>query len=125
MRRILLIVFSLVVLPSCYHATIETGLAPGPQTIRDGFANAWIYGLVPPSTVETMERCPNGVARIETRLSFVNQLVNFLTLGIYTPMEIVVTCAAGQEQEDAPTVDDATSFNEAIRTGGFFYVDLN
>jgi hypothetical protein len=34
---------------------------------------------------------------VETRLSFLNQLVGFLTLGIYTPMDIRVTCA-----EEAP-----------------------
>ena len=83
-----------VVGTACYHATIETGATPSPTVIRKGFASGWIYGLVPPSTVSTANQCPNGVARVETQLSFVNQLVSFLTLGIYTPMEIVVTCAA-------------------------------
>ena len=32
-----------------------------------------VFGLAPPSTVETMERCPNGVARVETQLSFLDQ----------------------------------------------------
>lgn len=49
--------------------------------------------LLPPSMVSTAERCPNGVAKVETQQSFVNQLVGFLTLGIYTPMQIKVTCA--------------------------------
>lgn len=30
---------------------------------------------------------------VETQLSFPNQLVSFLTGGIYTPMTITVTCA--------------------------------
>lgn len=80
----------------CYHATIETGAAPSPTVVRKGCASGWIYGLVPPSTVSTASQCPNGVARVETQLSFVNQLVSYLTLGIYTPMEIVVTCAASR-----------------------------
>jgi hypothetical protein len=78
----------------CYHATIETGAAPSPQVIDKSFASGWIYGLVPPSTVSTAEKCPAGPAKVETKLSFVNQLVSFLTLGIYTPMQITVTCAA-------------------------------
>jgi hypothetical protein len=81
-------------LGGCYHATIETGLPPSPQVIDQGFASGWIYGLVPPKTVTTASRCPTGVAKVETELSFVNQLVSFLTLGIYTPMHIRVTCAA-------------------------------
>jgi len=85
---------SVLLLAGCYHATIETGATPSQQTIRKGFASGWIYGLVPPSTVATQERCSSGVARVETQLSFVNQLVSFLTLGIYTPMQIEVTCAA-------------------------------
>lgn len=77
----------------CYHATIETGASPSTEVITKKFASAWIYGLVPPSTVSAAQQCSTGVARVETQLSFVNQLVGFLTLGIYTPMQIDVTCA--------------------------------
>ena len=80
---------------ACYHATIETSAAPSTQVIKRSFASGWIFGLVPPSTVQVSERCPHGPAKVETQLSFVNQLVSFLTLYIYTPMEITVTCAAG------------------------------
>lgn len=83
-----------LLLGGCYHATVETGLPPSAQVIDKGFASGWIYGLVPPKTVATASQCPSGVAKVETELSFVNQLVGFLTLGIYTPMHIQVTCAA-------------------------------
>jgi hypothetical protein len=85
---------SLIATVGCYHATVETGATPSTEVIEKSFASAWIYGLVPPSTVSTAAKCPNGVAKVETQLSFVNQLVSFLTLGIYTPMQIKVTCAA-------------------------------
>lgn len=78
----------------CYHATIETGLPPSTRTVENDWAAGWIAGLVPPKTVETVERCPDGVAKVETQLSFLNQVVSVLTLGIYTPMSIQVTCAA-------------------------------
>jgi hypothetical protein len=77
----------------CYHATVLTGAKPSTEVIEESFASSWIYGLVPPSTIEAQVKCQNGVAKVETQLSFVNQLVGFLTLGIYTPMEIKVTCA--------------------------------
>jgi hypothetical protein len=80
----------------CYHATVETGAPPSLEVIDKSFASAWIYGLVPPSTISTAAKCPNGPAKVETKLSFVNQLVSFLTLGIYTPMRITVTCAASK-----------------------------
>ncbi len=87
------ILLALVPLGACYHATIETGLSPSTQVIEQTFASSWIYGLVPPKTVQTASQCPGGAARVETEHSFVNQLVGFLTLGIYTPMHITVTCA--------------------------------
>src|SRR5437588_8864936 len=86
-------------LAGCYHATIETGLSPSNQVIEKGFASGWIAGLVPPSPVSTMSKCPNGVSKVETQLSFVNQLVAWLTLDIYTPMSIKVTCATGGRAE--------------------------
>lgn len=123
MRRTALGLVLLLGMSACYHATVETGLSPSPQTLENKWASGWIYGLVPPSTVETMERCPNGVARVETQLSFANQLVNFLTLGIYTPMEIVVTCAAPGDMDDS-VVDNATEFNRALKDGTPFIVAL-
>ncbi len=85
----------------CFHATIETDLEPSSRTIENKWASGWILGLVPPPTVKTAEQCPNGVARVDTERSFLNQLVSILTIGIYTPMSIVVTCAAAPSDEDA------------------------
>ena len=91
--RTFTLLITLTTLAACYHATIETGLTPSTQVLERKWASGWIYGLVPPKTVETASRCPDGVAKVETQLSFLNQLVNILTLGIYTPMDIRVTCA--------------------------------
>jgi len=123
MKKIVLVLGVALLLPGCYHATIDTGRSPSPQTIEQKWAKGWIYGLVPPETVTTMERCPNGVARVETQLSFPNQLVSFLTFGIFTPMEIVVTCASGG-MEDAAVVDNAAEFQRALKAGGPFLVAL-
>lgn len=84
-----------LLLSACYHATIETGLAPSNEVVEKPWASGWVFGLVPPSPVETMSKCKGGVSKVETQLSFVNQLVAFLTLEIYTPMSIKVTCASG------------------------------
>jgi len=88
---------------SCYHARIETGLMPSAQIVEKTFAASWIYGLVPPSMVKAATECHNGVAVVETELSFLNQLVGLLTLGIYTPMHIKVTCA---ESSDMGSLDN-------------------
>ena len=93
--RSLALVALLAMTTGCYAARVETGLAPSAKVIKKSFASGWIYGLVPPSTIKAAAECKDGVAIVETKLSFVNQLVGFLTFWIYTPMEITVTCATG------------------------------
>ena len=84
--------------PGCYHAIVDTGLQAGTEVIMKPWASGWIYGLVPPSPINAASQCKSGVAKVETQLSFVNQLVSILTLGIYTPMDIRVTCASGRAE---------------------------
>ena len=105
MHRVLkgAVVGLLAVAPACYHATVDTGLKPSAQVVEKSFAAGWIFGLVPPSTVATASQCPHGAAKIETQLSFVNQLVAFLTLDIFTPMSIKVTCAEAGRASRSPT----------------------
>ncbi|MFQ6046480.1 MAG: Bor/Iss family lipoprotein [Gemmatimonadales bacterium] len=104
-----------VLFSACYHATIETGLPPGNQTLERPWALSFIAGLVPPPVVETAERCPNGVSKVETQLSFLNQVVNVLTFGILTPMDIRVTCAArgGMDVDvEAASIDQNLSMQQ-------------
>jgi len=91
------------------------GAAPSLEVLEDRWASAWIDGLVSPKTISTTARCPSGVSKVETKLSFLIQLVGGLTFGIYTPMHIKVTCAARQEDEDreALVIRAASSTSEA------------
>lgn len=106
----------LVFTSACYHATVETGLTPGTETVEKKFAASWIHGLVPPSTVSTAAQCRTGVARVETQLSFVNMLVGAITFGIFTPMHIKATCAAARTAADAPPSDLAVREGSAPAT---------
>ena len=93
--RTALLATILATVTGCYHATINTDLTPSSQVIDMPWASSFVYGIVPPKTVEAAEKCTNGVARVETEISFLNGLVGILTLGIYTPIHIIVTCAEG------------------------------
>lgn len=97
MRRILVsCTLALVVgLGGCYHVIVETGRQPSAQTIEIPWATSFVSGLVPIPTVEAASKCPNGVARVETYHSFLNMLATIVTSGIYSPMTVEVTCAAG------------------------------
>lgn len=89
----LLAIAAVVTSAGCYHATIETGATPSTVTVEKHWASGWVYGLVPPNTVETQQKCTKGVSKVETQHSFPNMLVGILTWGIYTPMDVQVTCA--------------------------------
>jgi hypothetical protein len=130
MRRVLSAV-TLVAIASattgCYVARIETGLKPSAQVIAKDWAPCWIYGLVPPPTMQMATNCPNGVAIVETQHSFLNQLVGGLTFGLFTPIQIRVTCAEKPVaalpespadivlQASAPDRDIRAAFNDAAR----------
>jgi hypothetical protein len=78
----------------CYHSILTTNLTPGTQVHHEAFKPAFIHGLVP-ATVDASSYCPNKRwARVETQQSFVNVLVAIVTFGIFTPLDIKVTCAA-------------------------------
>lgn len=138
--RVLFLIACAFAMTGCYAATIETGRPAGTKVIEKKWASSWIYGLVPPSTINAAAECPNGVAKVQTQLSFLNQLVSGLTWGIYTPMQIVVTCAEVTHSSlDTPDPEIQVGYNasseeiqqafgkaatEAVETGQPVYVRM-
>ena len=92
---LLTLLVATLALSGCYHTSISTGLPVGADVVENKWASGWVYGLVPPKPMDVSSQCTEGTARVETKLSFLNQLVSGLTFGIYTPMHITVTCASG------------------------------
>ena len=84
----ILLFASTLMVAGCYHASVTTGRTPSAQVIDQPWALSFVYGLVPPSTVDAASQCSDGVAMVETELSFLNQVVSALTFGIVTPMHI-------------------------------------
>ena len=82
-------------LSGCFHQIVQTGRTPGTTVVERPWTATWLWGLVPAEEISVVAQCPNGVATIETQQSFLNGLVGGLTLGIYTPQEVRVTCASG------------------------------
>lgn len=94
MSRLLPAISVVLLLSGCYHAqVVVSDSKPSTVVLDKPWANAWVYGLVPPAEIDATEKCESGVSKVETRLSFLNQLVGALTFGIYTPMHVTVTCA--------------------------------
>lgn len=92
-KGILLIALA-ILLSGCYHAQVTTGLEASNEVYQEAWATSFIGGLVPPNVVNAQQHCSNGVARVETRLSFLNMVATLITFNLYSPMEITVTCAS-------------------------------
>jgi len=86
----------------CYHASIESGMKPGSDKIEKDWAAGWAWGLVGPEPIQAKSTCTSGVSKVETEHSFLNSLVGILTLGIYTPMHLTVTCGGGSHADVPP-----------------------
>lgn len=119
----LLLVVSAVLLSACFHQIVQTGRTPGTTVVERPWTATWLWGLVPAEEISVVAQCPNGVATIETQQSFLNGLVGGLTLGIYTPQEVRVTCASGSSAlpgrhidvaHDAPISDRLAAIHQAI-----------
>lgn len=80
---------------ACFRQVVQTGRASGQTVIKKDWVSTWIFGIVPAEPIETRAQCPSGVAIVETQTSFANGLVGALTLGIWAPQTVTITCAAG------------------------------
>lgn len=118
--NIIALLVGVLFLSSCYHAQITTGKQMSNEVIDKPWAHSFIFGLVPPNEVSVAEQCENGVAKVETQISFLNGLVSAITFNIYTPMQITVTCAAGSGMSELDsiskdvTVSDVSSDQDVI-----------
>ena len=111
-------------LSGCFHQIVQTGRTPGTTVVERPWTATWLWGLVPADEISVVAQCPNGVATIETQQSFLNGLVGGLTLGIYTPQEVKVTCASGSGAlpgarhidvaQEAPISERVAAIREAI-----------
>ena len=111
-------------LSACFHQVVQTGRTPGTTVIEKPWTATWVFGLVAANEISTAAQCPNGVATVETQQSFLNGLVAGLTIGIYTPQEVKITCASGSAMipgaheidvaHDSPVADRVAAIQEAI-----------
>ncbi len=93
---LLLIPIVALALSGCYSAQVTTDKQPSGEVIEKKWATGFVAGLATPGAkIDAAQQCSNGVAMVETQVSFLNQLATFVTFNLYSPMSVTVTCAAG------------------------------
>jgi Bor protein len=100
----------LAALPACYTVRHHrSAVVPEPAPALETWRHAFLFGLVDASgPVRLEEACPQGVARVESRVGLPQALAQALTVALWTPSSVKVWCAStGRlripgEQERAP-----------------------
>jgi hypothetical protein len=91
---VLLVLFSL---GNRFPVYVDTGLPPSEEGVRRERVDYWLGGMMGPGQTDVWSRCGYGVARIETRLSAEDVVATALTVALYSPRTVAVTCADGPE----------------------------
>lgn len=96
MKKLLPLALALCCLSGCFKSTFVYNSAGGAQVLEETRTHKF-FGLSGPSKILRADRmCPAGVASVETKASFGNLCLSCVTLQIYTPRTVVVTCNSGQ-----------------------------
>src|SRR5690625_2638963 len=101
MNKYLILLLFPLFLTGCYHAQVMTGAPASNEVYTKAWASSFIAGLVPPAVVNAEDYCSNGVAKVETRHSFLNMMAQMVTFSIYSLIELTVTRAS--ESCDIPS----------------------
>ena len=126
-RRWLPVAICLGLSTACYHQVVQTGRTPGNTVVDKHFVATWLWGLVPSQKVDVRKQCPLGIATVESEQSFVNGLVSGLTIGIYTPQHVKITCASSTASlptrgtdltipANASAAESAAMFRQAVES---------
>lgn len=68
-------------------------------------ANFYLFGLIGEEDIDLNQVCPNGVARVQNVTNVGDCLLAGVTINIYTPRTVKVSCAAGNAYELVPHVE--------------------
>jgi hypothetical protein len=82
-------------LTGCFSTYLhDARFEPGPR--HDEWRSFFFWGLAGHAEIDVHEFCPGEVREVAVGTNFGTWAVSFITLGIYSPQKIYVTCAAEQ-----------------------------
>ena len=93
-KRIITSLAASLSITACFHQVVQTGLAAGTPVVEKAWVSTWLWGLVAAAPIDVRTQCRSGVATVETQQSFGNGIASILTLGIWSPQNVRITCAS-------------------------------
>jgi hypothetical protein len=97
---LLAVVSSAIALGGCYSTTLRSGLPAGEtkMEVDEQWHSGFLGGTQEASGPYNVgELCPQGWSEIKTETSFANGLVELMSMRVYNPQTITVTCAKTDE----------------------------
>ena len=104
-------------------ATVDMRRPPGDKTMTiesKGWGVWFLSHKIASEVIQAQNQCSNGIAKIEASQSFGSIVGSIITLGLYSSMEITVTCAAddmsseGVDSESVVTVPHSSDDEEIM-----------
>jgi hypothetical protein len=87
------IVAAASLLNACHSMRFEVAEGPAADVVHDR-KTFFLGGLVNTQTVDVSQFCPNGAVAISEETTFLDGVLNFFTLSIYSPRSSYYHCAA-------------------------------
>lgn len=78
----------------CYSVTArpDGGFKVATKPTYEQRQDFYLWGLVGENHIDTKQVCPGGAAQIQSQVTFVDGLLNLVTLGIYSPQSARIWC---------------------------------
>jgi len=106
MRRAIALLLSVISITSA-QAQDSTSMSAR-VTAAKQWATTFIYGVVPAAVAQAAAQCQDGLAKVRRGQTPANTLVSIVTIGMFNPITILVTCALPSEKPAIDVPADAT-----------------
>lgn len=92
MLRALLLLLALSASGACHRSTYTTNLPRGET--KEVWNHFFVLGLFGYAEIDARKMCPGGIAQVTAYQHITHILLTTITVGIYSPRSVYVTCAA-------------------------------
>ena len=123
MKKMLFSAALAMLITGCAQQTFTVGNKPTAVTPKETITHHFfVSGIGQEKTVDAAKICggAENVVKTETQQTFVNGLLGFITLGIYTPLEARVYCS--QKMPEVPIEMGSCICTAHLYTSGFLPV---
>lgn len=93
--RAVILTVALSALSGCFSLKYYSTSVPGPGETHKIWVHSFLGGLVTVGEIDVDAECPHGVFKMKSNFTLVDLLLFGVTAGIYSPMNIVLTCGSG------------------------------